>query len=678
MHRISIMFRGSIRAFRALGVTLVLGAVAAPLSAAADMLATADAKQAKAAFKAMDKNDWRRVPRYEKRIKDPLAKKLIRWFRYTRPGTRASFPELARFVTENPDWPKPGRLLRRTEEAITFNSAPDAVLDWFAAHPPVSTEGKVRLGEALLKAGQIEKARVVLRDAWVNGSFGKGQEKNFYRRHRKLLTYGDNVERLDRLLWEGRNGPSRRMLWKVRGVHRLLGEARWLLRQRRGNVDKAIARIPKEARNDPGLVYERVRWRRRKGKTKSATELLLSWDGDMGEPTRWWTERSILARKALAGGHVTEAYRMVSAHGLRPGGAEYAEAEWLAGWIKLRFLRDKAEALQHFQKMFQAVRYPISRSRGAYWAGRAAEALGHQDWAYLWYRTAAHHPTTYYGQLAIARLAPGQKLALPPEPEPNPNEIAAFVGDELVRASRMLAELGQNDRLRPFIRELAEHGEDPGWKVLTAKLARRLGRVDLAISTAKRAGLDGRVYAEAGYPVPALPRIKARKARAAAKRVEEPLVLSMIRQESLFHDKAKSRAGARGLMQLMPKTAYRVSKRLGLKYSKRRLTENPAYNLTLGQAYLAEMLEEFNGSYVLAIAAYNAGPSRARAWVRANGDPRDDEVEVVDWVEMIPFSETRDYVQRVLENLQVYRHRLTEAETVVALESDLKRKESGK
>lgn len=641
----------------------------------ADLLKAHDAKAAAAAFKAMDKGDWKKVRRHEKRLKDPLAVKLVRWHRFTRPEPRAGFEDLAAFVEATEGWPRYDLLRRRAEEAMTLDMDPNRVLDWFIAHEPVSSDGKLRLGEALLKIGEKERGRAILREAWITGTFGKRQEKNFYRRHRKLLTYGDNLARMDRVLWEGHKWSARRMFYRIKGTERLIAEARWMLRHRTGNVDKAIARIPKEARNDPGLVFERIQWRRKKGRTEDALKLLLSWEGSLVRPDKWWDERAILARRALAKGYVTDAYKAVSEHGLKKGTADFAEAEWLAGWIKLRFLQDAGEALQHFQRMYQSVRFPISRARGAYWSGRAAETLGEKDWAYLWYRSAGHHPTTYYGQLALARLEPGQALKLPPEPQPGPLEARAFVNDEVVRAARLLAEVGEKERLRPFIREIATHFDSPGWKVLSAKLARRLGRVDLAIDVAKRAGLDGRVYAQAGYPAPDLPRVAVRKKSKGAK-VEEPLVLALIRQESLFDAKAKSGAGARGLMQLMPATANRMAKRLGIGYSKSSLTKNPAYNVTLGHAYLGEMLAEFDGSYVLALAAYNAGPSRARAWIKSNGDPRDPEVEAIDWVEMIPFTETRNYVQRVLENLQVYRGRLSDTEVAVALERDLRRKEA--
>lgn len=635
--------------------------------AGADILDSADSQRLRSGLKAVDARDWKRARRTADEMSNPIASKLLKWFVFTRAGDDIGFPEMATFIRENPGWPYQESLRRRAEEAMTIVTPGPVILDWFKGRKALTTEGKVLLGDAMLKEGQEEKGRAMLREAWVHGNFGIGQERDFLNKHRGILTHEDHGRRLDRLLWEGRDDAARHMLSKVREADRDLAEARLALRTGRGNGDLAIAKLSKEARQDPGLVYERIRWRRKKGKEAEAIQLMLDMD-KAGRPEIVWEERNVLARKALSQGLISEAYRMVAGHGMKPGGADYADAEWLAGWIKLRFLKDDAEALQHFQNMFKAVRYPVSQSRAAYWAGRAAEALGHEEWAYLWYRAAGHHPTTFYGQLAIGRLKPGQNLDLPPEPQPSEREAEAFVGDDMAVAARLLAEAGESDRLRPFIRALAEHSESPAWKVLTATLARRLGRIDLAVDVAKQAGLDGRVYVDAGFPAPDLPRIG--KDRLPA--VEEPLVLAVIRQESLFDPDARSSAGAHGLMQIMPATAKNVAKRLGIG---RPALHDPAVNLTVGHAYLAEMIRDFDGSYVLALAAYNAGPTRARAWVRANGDPRDKDVEVVDWIEMIPFSETRNYVQRVLENLQVYRSRLSDSPTEMALaiERDLKR-----
>ena len=274
---------------------------------------------------------------------------------------------------------------------------------------------------------------------------------------------------------------------------------------------------------------------------------------------------------------------------------------------------------------------------------------------------------TYYGQLAMARLKPGNGLKIPTEPKPSVDQTEAFDRHELVRVVKILARLKQRDHLRPFILALREFDQSPGWQALTAGLAGTSGRPDLAVGVAKKAILNGTKMIEAAYPT----MLPAKKPRRAV--LEMPLVLAVIRQESAFDTKAISPAGARGLMQLLPRTARRVAKNLKLRYSRRRLTTDPAYNLTLGQAYLASLIDAFDGSYVLALAGYNAGPTRARQWVRANGDPRDRGVDVIDWIEMIPIGETRNYIQRVLEGVQVYRARLNHTEVALALERDLNR-----
>ncbi|MEO5336651.1 MAG: lytic transglycosylase domain-containing protein [Magnetospirillum sp. WYHS-4] len=635
----------------------------------ADVLDSADIERLRGGMRAVDGRDWKRVRRASEEMTNPVASKLLLWFLYTRAEDEASFAEIATFIRDNPGWPRQETLKRRAEESMTVATPGTDILDWFKDRKALTADGKVMLGEALLRAGRATEGRGLLRESWVSGNFGTGQERDFLAKHRDILTYEDHKRRIDRLLWDGLYESARRMLFKMKDADKALYEARLMLRHGKGNGDKAIARLSQEQRADPGLTYERVRYRRKKGKEGDAIELLLDFQGKPGRPDVWWDERNILARKALNQGSITEAYRIVAAHGLKPGGSDYADAEWLAGWIKLRFLSDKEDALQHFQNMYQSVRYPVSQARGAYWAGRAAEALGHEEWASLWYRAAAHHPTTFYGQLASNRLRPGQSLELPPEPKPEERDAEEFLRDEVAVAARILGEAGETERLKPFVRALAEHSDLPAWKVMTATLARRLGRIDLAVDIAKQAGLDGRVYMEAGYPAPDLPLM--RKARSNS--VEEPLVLAVIRQESLFDPDAVSSAGARGLMQLMPATAKTMAKRLGM--GKAVDLHDPGHNLTVGQAYLGDMIRDFGGSYVLALAAYNAGPARARSWMRSNGDPRDKDVEVVDWIEMIPFAETRNYVQRVLENLQVYRTRLsdTQEEAALALERDLRR-----
>jgi soluble lytic murein transglycosylase len=647
-------------------------AAAAVLTAppvAAGLLTAEDSRLSKFAFQAADADRWSKVRRLAGRIKDPLTVKIFRWLDSSRRGTEASFEEIAAFMAKNPDWPRQSLLQRRAEEAMTAKTPHSAILAWFKARQPVSTDGSVRYGASLLALGNREKARRVLRDVWINGDFGKRQEKNFYRRYRKLLTREDHIARLDRLLWDGRDWPVRRMLWKVNPGYRALAVARLFLRQERGNVDSAIAAVPERLKNDPGLVYERLRWRRRKGRDLSARQLLDEPPEELGRPAAWWAERDFLARRALRRGHISAAYRLAKNHSL-VAGAGFAEAEWLAGWIALRFLGDIKTAKDHFLTMFKAVRYPVSRARGAYWLARAAKAMNDAKNADKWYRVAASFPTAYYGQLAASWLGPGHGLAFPSDPISNSAQVEAFESHELTRGIRIMGDLDQKNRIDPFVRALSAVRKVPDWRSLTAALARMQGRPDLAIKVAKASTRDGRDLVETGYPALIPPPLADRSGKPL---VEVPLVLATIRQESAFNPLARSPKGARGLMQLMPRTAHRAAGKLKLPYSPRRLTADPDYNMTLGQAHLAYLIELFDGSYIMALAAYNAGPSKVRKWRRRNGDPRDHAVDAIDWIELIPIDETRNYIQRVMESLQIYRHRLADTQMALSLENDLRR-----
>lgn len=649
-------------------VAVALTLATAPSVAMADVLRSADEKIARSAFKAAKAGDWKKARRLIAKARHPLPAKILRWMDFRRIGTKVDFEDVGRFVALNPDWPEQSLLRRRAEEMINDKTPVTLLLKWFARFPPVSTDGKIRYGTTLRAAGVEQAGWEILRDAWLNGNFGKRSEKQFYRRYRKLLSREDHRRRLDRLIWEGRYWPARRMLWKVSKRRRALAEARLVLMSMRGNADRTVANVPAHLQNDPGLIYERLRWRRRKG-LDSAAEFLVNPPPDMVYPAKWWEERAVIARRILQKGHVSEAYRMVKDHGIdRSNAAAFAEAEWTAGWIALRFLAEYEVAWLHFATMYNAVRYPVSRARGAYWAARAALALKRPKEAAVWLRKAADHPTAYYGQLAATRLGGDRSVWLPPDPVPDFQTLEAFDRHELVAAVRVLAQIGAVDQLRPFIKALSAVSESAAWRTLTASLARRHGRPDLALGVAKRMGRDGRALIGAGYPTLALPRGAKGNVKA---RPERPLVLAVIRQESAFRTEAKSHAGARGLMQLLPRTARTVAKGLKIPYSKTRLTKEPAFNVILGQAYLGELINEFKGSYVLALAAYNAGPGRARRWLKINGDPRESVTEAIDWIELIPFEETRNYIQRVMEGLQIYRGRQNGARMAITLDRDL-------
>ncbi len=580
-----------------------------------------------------------------------LAAKVFQWLDMLQPRSGAMFQDIVRFIEANPDWPANDGLRRRAEEALGDGADDASVLAWFEHRPPLTADGALRFAEALGNAGQSGRAAEVVRGAWISLAFGPQQQKDALRRFGNLLSSREHAARLDRLLWENRRDEARRILPLVDAGWRALAEARMALAAVDGGAERALRRVPTQLANDPGLIYERTRWRRRKDLDDGALELLLRAPKELGRPEAWWTERSIIARRLLAAGRANDAYRIVRDHRLT-GTSQLIEAEFLAGWIALRRLGDAGRALGHFSNLHQAGRFPVTQARGAYWAGRAAEALGQQATAIDWYRRAAALPVTYYGQLARARLGPGENASWPPTPTATPDERAAFHRNELTLVARTLHEIGAAERAKPFFTRLVQIARTPGEHALVGELALGLGRPDLAVSTAKRsAQLAGVMLLEHGWPVVAMPSGEA---------PEEPLVLATIRQESAFEVDAISRAGARGLMQLLPATARGMARELGLasNLGADRLTSDPALNIRLGRAYLQRQIDDFGGSYILALAAYNAGPARARAWARDFGDPRDPSVDAVDWIETIPFDETRNYVQRVLESLQVYRHRL--------------------
>lgn len=557
-------------------------------------------------------------------------------------------------------------MLKRAEQLIKPNLSPGDIVAWFGEREPISATGRGRLAGALLALKQEENAVRIIRKTWIGDNFPRAEEKAFYKKFRKYMTRDDHIGRLDRLLWEGKSSAAKRMLPKVNKTWTALAMARIHLRARSGNVDRLISKVPKSLKNHAGLAFERLKWRRRKSKD-NVFEIIENIPDDLIRPDIWWPERATLARRALRKGLISVAYKATNNHGLTQG-ANYAEAEWMAGWISLRFLKEHEAAFTHFENMYKSVKFPVSLSRGAYWAGRAKEAKGDKEAATKWYKRASQFPTAYYGQLAFAKLRPGDSLPIGAGPALDPVVDPAFENHELVQVVRMLHKVKQHDLIRPFIRHLYDLNDDPVWRLRTARLAKNSNRPDLSVWIAKRSSRDGVELPTASYPElspPSLPR------KLGFKRPETPFVLALIRQESQFRTDAKSPVGARGLMQLMPRTARNVSKSAKLRYSSRRLTKDPNYNMTLGQVYLSRLLKSHDNSYVLALASYNAGPSRAKRWVKEFGDLRDKDVDAIDWIEMIPFDETRNYVQRVLENLQVYRTRLADTEIALALESDL-------
>ncbi len=640
--------------------------VLATVPARAGGLSDSDLDLYRAAFRSVQQEKWSEAVSRTVAARERLPGKVIRWMDLARARSGNSFVDIATFIRANPTWPNQTGLLRQAEETMPADLSASEVAGWFEAHAPVSAVGIGRQAEALLARGEAGKAGSVVRRFWTEANFLNTEDELAFRhRFASLLSGRDHFSRLERLLWEHRTQAAQRMLPLVDDGRRAVAEARLALADDEPGLEAALQRVPEDYQNDAGLAYERLRWRRHKDNDAGALDVLNHPPVDLGRPALWWAERNAMARRLIEKQNFPAAYQLVVAHGLTEG-QPLAEAEFLAGWLALRQLRRPAEALAHFQRMLSAVTSPMSRARGAYWCGRAAEAAGDHDEAQEWYGKAAAFPTMFYGQLAAAALGSERAVALPAEPPVSQDDVMRFERRELVRVVRLLHEIDPRDnadRIGLFLRRMIRDATTATDWVLLGRMATEVHQPELAIFAAKQAFQNGVVLIGSGYPMLSMPHTGG---------VETGLALSLIRQESTFNTNIISSAGARGLMQLMPATARLVAHKLKIQASDDRLIADPDFNILLGTTYIRELIDGYGGSYVLAIAAYNAGSGRVSSWLSKFGDPRGYGVDPLDWMELIPIAETRNYVQRVLEALQVYRARL--GQTGRTLRQDLSRK----
>jgi soluble lytic murein transglycosylase len=648
-----------------LSVALIAGGSALGQSAAeAKLLSASDKAIYVDAFNQVDKQNWAKARETAQRAKEKLPAKLIQWLDLIRPGPGRSFDEITKFMRDNPDWPGQISLQQAGERAMPTDYGIAETLAWFKSRNPQTIEGTIALGRAYAASGLRDDAARVVRAGWIGMSISPDKEQAYIDQFGSFLRPQDHLARLDRLLWAGDTDNARRAMARVDDDHRKLAEARIRLMTGGANVDNVVAAVPKSLQKDPGLIYDRARFKRRNDDDVGAAALLDPPPPTNPYPVLMWKEYEYAARHALERGDISVAYRLAEAHGADDG-TVFADGEFLAGWIALRFLNEYKSGYDHFTKLYAGVGSAISKGRGAYWAGRAAEEMGEKALAQEWYKKATESLSSYYGQLAAQRLGTSDGLSFPRLPKITNEGKAKFEKLELVRLVRMLGELDEADRCRSFLMRLTERAKEPAEYRMIADLADDIGRRDYGVAVAKQARQQGVELLDYLYPMQALP---------TGDNPEDALILAVIRQESAFDQKATSSAGALGLMQLMPRTAKQVAKKLQLPYSDTKLTKDPTYNIKLGRAYLNDLVNGFGGSYILAIASYNAGPARVQSWLSEYGDPRDRGVDAIDWIETIPFSETRNYVQRVLENLQVYRHRLNgKTEIALSLEQDLGR-----
>jgi len=620
------------------------------------ILSKNDFKTAKAAFKAIDKKKWQTAIKLSKKAKDKMVFKLVYWIYLKEPNNAATFYDYLTFINNNPNYPRINRLKYLAEHKINLKTvSPSVVTKWFDGKKPLSDFGKIKLGEIHILKGNLEKGSELIKEGWIKAKLSKNDLKYLRNKYKKIITVSDNIKRADWHAWEGKHWDVQRMLRYLPKDETALYRARQLLMSKSYGVDNAISKVPAKYKNDIGLKYDRLKWRRRRGRLDPSLEILFSVPSDsvkLVRPDLWWKERAILTRSLIYKKKYAKAYKVSSNHSLATG-SEYAEAEWLSGWIALTFLDDPNMALQHFKNFYNNVGYPISLSRGAYWIGATYRTIKNEQKSEEWFNEAAKYLNTYYGQLAFVEINGGEKFAILKQQKVDEKYEKEFKKNPLIKNIQLLKELDKAEYTKDFLKHLASLNIEKGSEILAGKLAIDVGRYDFSIQIAKQASYEKRFHNNLNYPVIQTPEIVNQKTMP-----KMELILAVIRQESEFDEDATSYVGARGLMQLMPYTAKLVAKQAKLSYSKNKL-KNPDYNIKLGSYYLAGLLEEYEGSYPFALAAYNAGPKRVKYWKKINGDPQKGKINYVDWIELIKFKETRNYVQRVLENVNVYRYMLS-------------------
>jgi len=569
------------------------------------------------------------------------------------------------FLARRADWPGLAYLRQKGEAAAARVTDPQRLIAYFADAAPATGAGALALARALARTGRVADAASEAARAWANLSLTAAEETALLADFAAVLA-PVHWSRLDRLLWQGEPVQAARMLPRLPAPQRALAAARLALRADAPGVTALIDAVPQDLASDPGLAFERFAWRMRRDRTADAFSLIAAQSGSaeaLGNPVAWAPRRAALARALLRDGKAQDAYAIASRHHLTAG-SDFADLEFLAGFIALRRLNDPAVALVHFRHLQTGVATPISLARALYWQGRAAEAAGATEAAEAAYQKAARHQTAYYGLLAAEKLGVALDPALLMHAPPATGwRQSAFADSSVLAAARLLLAAGDRGLGKRFVLHLAESLDATELDQL-ADMALALNEPHVAVLIGKQAAERGLILPRAYFPVPDLVPDDLPVSRA--------LALSIARRESEFDPAARSPADARGLMQVLPGTAKLMAEKLGLSFDAARLTRDPAYNVRLGAAYLAQLTEEFGPTLALIASGYNAGPGRPRRWITEFGDPRRPDVDVIDWVETIPFAETRTYVMRVAESVVIYRALLTGVSGPVRITAELK------
>lgn len=610
---------------------------------------------------AIERENYTETNVHLKELKNPIAKTILKWA-MLRSG-HGDWREYQNFLNDNPQWPGLKKLKEYAELKIPENGNPQDILDFFGKQNPQTGFGALKLINALIATNKSNRANKILYYSWGNLSLSLTEQKDFL--NYELLTEFDHEDRINNLLWRGDVKGAKSILHLSSSKMQKLIKARIGLQLGASNVDQLIASVPNIYKDEPGLAFDRFQWRIRKNRWDDAENLLIDRtqiSSSLGRPEKWAKRRRGFARRAMRANQPKLAYYLASNHQLTAG-ANYADLEWLSGYISMVYLDAPDQSRKHFENFNLAVSSPISKARAGYWLGKVNEKYGQLEQAAKDYKVSANFQMTYYGQLSSERLKLNNNQSFFDDKSIFTWRAASFVDDAVFQAAVLLHKAEKFVMMRWFMTHMAETLDRDGLLRLS-NYAHEKNVHFVEIGIAKEAAKRGIILPKAYFPINEIPTY--------SNNIPPEVILSIARRESELNMNAISPAGAIGLMQILPSTAKQMSKELGIKFSYKKLKSDAKYNVKLGSAYLSKLIDMYEGSYLLAFAAYNAGPRKVNEWIKLYGDPRDSLVSVINWVEHIPYKETRNYVMRVSESLHVYRIRINGSTPSVSLTKDLK------